>query len=251
MLTKLTSWQTVIYRNYGVVPVKNIAKVLLTDEKTVEEEAKRLGIDCIEFESAWLKRGFVTIIRDNFDLLTHGQIQTLLDISEKEYWKQMEDYDFLNIKLGEKPQVIAPVYVPLTEEQKTATKAVYEFTVNSYISPKAKRFDFFSDKKPAVFVAPKSYAIEDRYISVYNADYGGCLLDEELSDFSEEYLKRLSATGVNGIWLHETFRNLAPFPFDKEYEGVDYEQRIRGLRRLTERCEQFGVNVHISQLTVC
>ena len=58
MLNKLTSWQTVIYRNYGVVPVENIAKVLLTDEKTVIEEAQRMGIDCVEYDEAWLKKGF-------------------------------------------------------------------------------------------------------------------------------------------------------------------------------------------------
>ncbi len=245
MLTKLTSWQTVIYRNYGVVPVENIAKVLLTDEKTVEEEAKRLGIDCIEFESAWMKRGFVTIIRNNFDLLSHEQIQTLLGISEKEYWKQMEEYDFLNIKLGDKPQVVPPFYQPLTKEQEAATQAVCEFTRNNYIAPKVKRFDFFSDKKPAVFVAPTKYAIKDRYTSVYNADYGGGLLDDELSDFSEEYLQRLAGTGVNGVWLQETFRNIAPFSLDKEYESADYQKRIQNLKRLTERCEKFGVNVYL------
>ena len=124
MLNKLTSWQTVIYRNYGAVPTENLAKALLTDEKTVVEEAARIGIDCVEFDDAWLKKGFVTIIRNNFDLLTHGQIQTLLGVTEKLYWKLMDEYDFLWVKLGEKPEVVAPVYQPLTKEQKAYLKTL-------------------------------------------------------------------------------------------------------------------------------
>ena len=245
MLNKLTSWQTVIYRNYGAVPTENLAKALLTDEKTVVEEAARIGIDCVEFDDAWLKKGFVTIIRNNFDLLTHGQIQTLLGVTEKLYWKLMDEYDFLWVKLGEKPEVVAPVYQPLTKEQKALSEAVKAFTKANYIPLKQKRFEFFKGKKNAAFIAPEEYAIKDRYTSVYNADFGGGLLDDELSDFSEEYLTRLSATGVNGVWLQETLRNLAPFPLDRGYESEDYEKRVRNLRRLTERCEKFGVNVYL------
>lgn len=245
MIKKLTSWQTVIYRNFGSVPVQNIAKVLAADEKTVLLEAQRMGIDCIEFESAWLKKGFVSIIRNNFDLLTHGQIQTLLGVTEKEYWKLMEEYDFLNIKLGAKPDVCPPFYQPLTEKQKADTRAVRAFTNKNFIIPKAKRFDFFAEKIPSAFIASKKYAIEERFTSVYNADFGGGLLDDELSDFSEEYLKRLSGTGVNGVWLQETLRNIAPFSLDKEYESEEYQKRIGNLKRLTERCERFGVNVYL------
>ena len=37
-------WQTVIFRNYGMVPHEHLAQVLDTDTAVIEREALRLGL---------------------------------------------------------------------------------------------------------------------------------------------------------------------------------------------------------------
>ena len=70
-----TVWQTVIFRNYGIVNSGRIAKILGCDEKTVDEEAFRLGLEKDESTvKAWEEKGYLTIIRNNWFLLSYSQI---------------------------------------------------------------------------------------------------------------------------------------------------------------------------------
>ena len=43
-------FQTVIFRNYGMVATERIARVLSCDVKTVEEEAARLGLAEVSYD---------------------------------------------------------------------------------------------------------------------------------------------------------------------------------------------------------
>ena len=56
-----TKWQTVIFRNYGLVSNERIASVIGCDEKTVELEARRLGIGSTAFDENWEKSGYISI----------------------------------------------------------------------------------------------------------------------------------------------------------------------------------------------
>ena len=58
-------WQTLLLRNYGLVPVSRIAAVLGTDEKTVETEAARLGLAGISYNANWDKYGYINIIKNS------------------------------------------------------------------------------------------------------------------------------------------------------------------------------------------
>ena len=42
-----TKWQTLLLRNFGLVPPSRLAETLATDEATVLREAARLGIEKI------------------------------------------------------------------------------------------------------------------------------------------------------------------------------------------------------------
>ena len=241
MAQYLTAWQKVIFRNYSYVPAKNIAKVLGTTEEVIEAEARKAGLGNFRYNPDWLKKGFVTVIRGNWDLLTKEQLLILTGFSEKEFDALLKDYDFLDVKLGDKPVIVPPVYgVPEADENNTAR--VKEIAESVYIAPSARPFDFYSDNGYEVKV--KDYAVKDRFTSNYCAKYTDVLLDEELNDYSDEYLIRLKKTGVNGVWLHETLRNLAAFPFDESLSS-DYKIRIKNLKKLTERCASHGVGVYL------
>ena len=239
----MTDWQRVISRNYGMVPDEAIAKVLGTDAQTVQKCAKELGFLPHPYNPDWRKKGFVTIFRNNWDILPQEDIRTLLGVSEKEYATLLEDYDFLSVKLGKKPEVKRPQYAPLTEEGRRRTVRVSE-RVRSFPVPAAKPFDFYAKSPVAYYEPPAECDIADRFVSSYSARYDGALLDDDLSDYPDEYLKRLAATGVNGIWLQETLRNLSEFPFDPSF-SPDYKKRLKNLRKLTERCAKFGLGVYL------
>lgn len=239
-----TAWQQVVYRNFGTVENARLANVLRMDEETLVLQAKKMGLEQISYNPDWLTKGFVTIIRNNWDILTEEQIQMLLGMRENEYKKLLLDYDFLDVKLGKKPNVEAPVYAPLTSEEEARTQEIAAFTREKFRVPSVKPFDFFGNAEQPVCFQPEPFAVQDRYTSCYCANYSGALLDDELSDYSDAYLARLSATGINGVWLQETLRNLASFPFDESY-SPDYTVRIRNLKKLTERCAKYGIGVYL------
>lgn len=239
----LSAYQTVILRNYGLVPNVNIAKVLSTSEEVVVLEAQKLGLDEIKFNPDWAEKGFVTIIRSNWDLLPLSDIALLLDISVGALETLLKEYDFLDVKLGEKPVCDKIVY-SLKSEDIVATACAKKIVENNFIKSSAKPFDFFKNYVEPIYFEPKDCAIKERFTSNYCAKYSGSLLDDDLSDYSVDYLKKLKSTGTNGIWLSDTLRNLAEFPFDTSL-SPDYKIRIKNLKKLTERCAKVGVNVYL------
>lgn len=239
-----TRWQRVILKNYGMIPADRIAKVLETDEETVRFHAKKLGFFEIEADPNWEKKGFVTVIRNNWDLLLDEDICTLLSIGEAEYRQLLEEYDFLSVKLGDKPKTEKIKYAPLSKEQEAETEKVCKILKGYCRKRTVKPFDFYNNSAKTYYEKPFESTIEDRFTASYSARYSGALLDDELSDYPEEYLERLKACGVNGIWLQETLRNLADFPFDRQY-APDYQKRLGNLKKLTERCERYGIGVYL------
>lgn len=240
----LTTWQKVIFRNYGTVKTELIGKIIGLTESEVIFNAEKLGLNRIEYEPLWREKGFVTIIRNNWDLLPNEEIAALLEISEEELNKILVEYDFLDVKLGDKPPIDSFLYRPLSVEEEKNTDKVRKIVQENYVDRKVKPFDFFADFVEPYYKAGENAVIKDRFVSSYCASYSGALLDDDLTDYSEDYLKKLSATGTNGIWLSDTLRNLAEFPFDKSL-SPDYKIRVNNLKKLTERCKKFGIKVYL------
>lgn len=240
----LTTWQKVIFRNYGKVKTELIGKIIGLTESEVILNAEKLGLNRIEYEPLWREKGFVTIIRNNWDLLPNEEIAALLEISEEELNKILVEYDFLDVKLGDKPPIDSFLYRPLSVEEEKNTDKVRKIVQENYVDRKVKPFDFFADFVEPYYKAGENAVIKDRFVSSYCASYSGALLDDDLTDYSEDYLKKLSATGTNGIWLSDTLRNLAEFPFDKSL-SPDYKIRVNNLKKLTERCKKFGIKVYL------
>lgn len=238
-------WQQVVFRNYGTVENFKLAKVLKTEEAVIEKEAEKMGLNVIKFNPDWVKKGFVTIVRNNWELLSNNQIRVLLDdMGEKEYDRLLIYYDFLNVKVGAKPEVEEPCYSPLSNEDEIKTAEIKKFMQENYRDPEVMPFDFFSNSPECVYSEPEEYSITDRYTSSYTASYDGFLDDDDLKDYPEDYLIRLKKTGINAIWVQETLRNITPFTFDESY-SVGYERRLNNFKKLTERCAKCGLGVYL------
>ena len=75
-----TRWQAVVWRNWGIVPVARLAKVLRSTAAFLAKAAEQMGLEPQPFvDDAWLKRGYQTIIRNNWHLLDYPQLLELLD----------------------------------------------------------------------------------------------------------------------------------------------------------------------------
>ena len=121
-----TLFQNFIFRNWESVPTQDLARVLGTDVKTVEELAGGLGLRVpAKYNEQYKKRGYITIIRNNWHLLPYSQLLDLLGWDEDELSFTLREDDFFGIKLGQKkPDVSALKYRPLTDKEKAKTEEI-------------------------------------------------------------------------------------------------------------------------------
>lgn len=247
-----TRWQAVVWRNWGYVPVERIAKVLGTSCERVCEAAEILGLNPSEpTVEAWLKRGFLTIIRNNWHLCTYEQIETLLDISSEELAFILKEDDFMWIKLGSlKPTVDAPKYAPLTEEEVEQTKKIAELLKDRFPAGHGKRDNAFAFVEefhiPVSDEAEKKIAKKSenlRMIYPYFALCGDALIDESIDPFPERILKEYADAGINGIWMHMVLYQLVEFPFEPSL-SKGWEKRIESLNKLVAKAKKYGIGIY-------
>lgn len=239
-----TDWQAVIFRNYGTVPVSALAKVLQTDEETVEREAKRLGLEGVSYDPNWKDKGYITIIKNNWYLLDYAGICTLTDMDEAQLAKILLDVDFLFVKVGNfKPEVTSPKYAPLTEDQKRFTEAQGNIVRENRVKERTSAFDFFKHV-PQVNALSVQESDSLRMVYNYNESFGDNLLTGDFSAYTDEMLISLSKLGINALWKHIVLYELVGLPFDKKF-GEGWEIRLKNLGVLCRKLAKYGIKMYL------
>lgn len=247
-----STWQAVVWRNWGYVPVARLAKALQAEVETIKKTAALLGLNPDEpVNPEWGKRGYLTLIRNNWHLCTYEQILILLDMSEETLAFVLKEDDFLWIKLGEiKPAVEAPQYAPLTEKQMEQTIRIAEMLRERFSAGVAERdnaFAFIEDFHKPVQDEICTFEIKGsdnlRMIYPYFALYGDALIDESIDPLPEHILKEYAAAGINGIWMQMVLYQLVEFPFDPSL-SKGWEQRVKSLRRLVAKAKKYGIGIY-------
>ena len=248
-----TAWQAVLWRNWGYVPALRLAKALNTSVLELKKAAEIMGLDP-EFDAnkTWLKRGYLTIIRNNWHLCSYEQILTLLDITEDELAFILKEDDFLWIKLGAlKPYVFPPKYAPLTENELKRTKEIKELFKNKYpflLESRENGFEFLNEfYMPANgmdFVVKTEKDDSIRMVYPYFALYGDILLDEQTDHLPDRLLEEYARVGVNGIWLQGILYQLTEFPFDKKVSN-GWQTRIKTLNKLVQKAKKYGIGIYL------
>lgn len=236
----ITNWQKILLINYGAIECSKIAKVLNTSEKVIKEEAVRLGIEKISFCQEIVSKGFVTIIRNNYNLMTNDDICVLLDMDIKYFNKLLKEYDFLDVKLGKKPFLSEYHYRPLTQEEEIETTKIRKL-LSTIIKPRTSQpFDFFHKCIKPLYEKTDNDIIKETFTAPYAFDYLN-LLDHPLD---ENYLDLLRQTGTTGIWISGSFKQFSPFTFDLQYSDK-YEENIIKLNTFIDRCKTHGIDVYL------
>lgn len=246
-----STWQAVVWRNWGYIPVERIAKAIEASEADIKQAAKELGLPDMEPDLTWLKRGYLTIIRNNWMICTNEQICTLLEMTEDKLDFILKEDDFFWIKLGSfKPEVEAPKYAPLTDEQKKRTEEIRKLFAGSFVADKTDNGFCFIENytRPVEDGEVKAVSTGEskalNLIYPYFALFGDVLLDDDIDPFPEGLLQEYAKMGINGVWMQGILYQLVEFPFEPRLsEG--WQKRRESLRKMAIRAKKYGIGIYL------
>ena len=247
---------TFIWRNWQSVSIDTMAKVLDTSPEAIREIGLAMGLpDQKSVSDQFLKRGYISLIRRNWHLISREQLRKLLDWSEEKLAFTIREDDFLWVKLGGDHIDTKPLkYSAPNDDTKKRCDQIRQTIVKHFSNELAKpaaeeSFNFIKElsattgsKKRAIMEHSKDDKI--RFIYSYFASFGDPLLHSELNPYPEGMLERLRRVGVNGVWMHVVLRHLAPDNIFNEF-GQDHEKRLATLRRMVEQAEQYGIKIYL------
>ncbi len=245
-----------IWRNWNAAEPAKLAKILGASVQDVTALAESMGLPAIAVvPPEMMQRGYVTLIRRNWHLLPYEQLLELLDMTPGRLAVMLREEDFLFIKLGSLKPACEPLrYQPPDEAaQKRAAeiRRVIEQDFGNEIRQTGEpRFDFVRQLSTPLpnYVPPKPENSTPQCLRIvysYVAVYGDPLMNPKLDPYPDGLLQRLSAAGINGVWIHALLRDLAPGGEAFPEFGADHEQRLANLRALVERAQKFGVDVYL------
>ncbi len=251
----------VVWRNWGLVSVERLARVLAAMPEQIAGLAASMGLPppaAIPVEQE--KRSYITLIRRNWHLLPYAQLLDLLGWDAAHLAYILKEDDFLWHKLGGfKPECPPVQYAPPSPDAQARAAQIRQVVVDAFgdrlAQPREAPFAFL--KNLTVLPAgaaelrgvPAPEAAPPRFLYSYFALYGDPLADPDLDPFPDGYLARLMELGVNGVWLQAVLHKLAPWSLAQgsfaTHLAQGYEERLDNLRRLTERARRFGIGVYL------
>src|SRR5829696_8746780 len=195
-----------VWRNWPLGRVEQLAKVLGTAPRQVEEMARAMGLPRQpHITDEQLRRSHITIIKRNWHLLPYEQLLALLGWTPEKLAYILREDDFLYIKLGShKPKCEQLRWVErsraIRKRESDIARVIQEFDQDP--SDKEPLFDFV-EKLSSPLWFPKRPETDGalRLCYSYFALYGDPLLEADLDSYPDGYLARLSESGVNAVWL--------------------------------------------------
>lgn len=245
-----------VWRNWQLVPVERIARVIGATPKEVLRLGDAMGLSGPpRITPDQQRRSYITVIRRNWHLLPYEQLLDLLGWTEEQLAYTLREDDALFIKLGNlKPRCELLRYAPPDEAAAARAQEIASVVREAFpegVGVTEEPLFGFVKKLSAPPRNPepdKGVSTENvftpRYCYSYFALYGDPLLDEDLDPYPDGYLARMAAVGVDGVWLQAVLYKLAPFPWDEEVSEA-YEKRIENLRLLVARARKHGVGVYL------
>ena len=230
-----------IFRAYEYLTPERIAKLLKTDAEKVIRTAREMGLDEPCDSDIWLQKGYITIIRRMWHLLPYDQLLELLEMDDQTLAVMLREEDFLDLKLGDKPDC-----QPLTWAEPTAAEHARMAEICKLVSALpvggSKPFEFTYDVPPIEFSGKPLF--ERRIIYPFSCLYQNALEVDSRTFLPDEMLEAYQKAGINGLWIQGVLFQLAEYPFAPEF-SKGYEKRLERLKALTERCEKYGIKIYM------
>ena len=245
-----------VWRNWNAVEPSKLAKILGASVEDVTAMAESMGLPPPDAIFTEMKtRGYISLIRRNWHLLPYQQLLELLEMTPERLAFTLREDDFLWVKLGRlKPKCEPLRYRPPDEAARRRAAGIRRVVEEDFGTeirgPVEPRFDFVRQlSRPLAAFSPPKPADEQpfflRLTYSYVAVYGDPLFSPQLDPYPDGFLQRLSAVGVNGVWLHAVLRDMAPGGAAFPEFGADHERRLANLRALVERARRYGIGVYL------
>jgi hypothetical protein len=245
-----------VWRNWSAVAPSKLAKILGASVEEVTALAESMGLPpAVTIPPEMKTRGYITLIRRNWHLLPYGQLLELVEMTPQRLAFVLREDDFLWVKLGRLKPKCAPLryHVPDEAARRGAAgirRVVEEDFGDEIRCPAEPRFDFVRRLcSPIPSFVPSEHGQNElvslRLVYSYLAVYGDPLSDPKLDPYPDGFLQRLSAVGVNGVWLHAVLRDLAPGGAAFPEFGAGHEERLANLRVLVQRAKRHGLGVYL------
>jgi len=140
-----------VWRNWELVNLPRLAQVIGAQPQQLTALAKAMGLPPKrQFSEDYLRRIYITVIRQNWHLLPESQIIALLGWTPQQFSFTLKEDDFLDVKLGRvKPACDALRYTPPTpaeQQQAAAMRATLQRAIPQGLPTLGKqRFAFVPD----------------------------------------------------------------------------------------------------------
>ncbi|MBE6375596.1 MAG: hypothetical protein E7050_03930 [Lentisphaerae bacterium] len=228
-------FQTVIWRNWGIVPRENIAAALKCDLKTLDHHAGLLGLVPDDRNTGkFLKRGYLTVIRQNWHLLDYPELLKLLNWTPEKLASVIFEDDQFWFKMGfNKPQVSSPVVTPLSAEQLHRTEEIRELISRLPVPEITDEPFAFLDRRFSGRKAANNTP-HLRLAYPYSVSFGVELDENVLSCFPENELDEYAANGVNALFIQGILHTLVPYLGENNPISANWQDKIDNLRKLCD-----------------
>ena len=245
-----------VWRNWSLVEPAKLAKIIGASKEDVQAMGESMGLPpAVAIPPEMKTRGYITLIRRNWHLLPYDQLLEFLEMTPERLAFALREDDALWGKLGElKPKCEPLRYCPPDEavrRRATEIKRVVKDAFGAELRrPAEPRFHFLRQfttqaSQSSLPALPVSDDDQLRFLYSYFAVFGDPLSTPELDPYPDGLLQRLSAVGINGVWLHVVLRDLAPGDLTFPEFGAGHEQRLANLRALVNRAKKYGIGVYL------
>ena len=244
-----------VWRNWNAVEPAKLAKILGASMQEITALAESMGLPLATIPPELKERGYITLIRRNWHLLPYSQLLELLEMTPERLAFALREDDFLWVKLGRLKPQCEPLRYHRPDEAARRRAAEIRRVVQKDFGeemrrPAEPRFDFVRQLSNAPAPSPLREPEGDRsrtlrLVYSYLAVYGDPLSNPKLNPYPDGFLERLSAVGVNGVWLHVVLRDLAPGGKAFPEFGTEHERRLANLRALVRRARRYGISVYL------
>lgn len=246
---------TYVWRNWNLIDLDKLAKIVGATPAEIEKTALSMGLPAYRKPVWTTEQIYITLIRRNWHLLPYEQILQLVEMTPAQLNHVLREDDFLWVKLGLlKPKCEPLYYEPPTQEALARAEEIRLLMKEINLEKLSKkqnepRFAFIDELK-STGNRPSSDIFGEgspalRFIYPYFALFGDPLMDNNADIFPDGLLEKLSALGVNGVWLHVLLRDLAPGGQAFPEFGKGSEQRLKNLAKAVERAKKFNVDVYL------
>lgn len=230
-----------IFRAYEYVPAEKIAEILNTTEENIHETAKMMGLPPKSPDDVWLKKGYITIIRRMWHILSYRQLTKLLETDEQTLAFILKEEDFLDIKLSDKPDCPDLTWQKLSPDEKRRCEEIKEIMKDVSLSGRAP-FDFEYHPPKITFSGTENF--ESRIIYAFSGLYQHAFDVDSRTFCPDSQLAAYRDLGINGIWTQGILSQLTEFPFEPSL-FAGYEKRLERMRDFTERLHGYGIKLYL------